>query len=309
MTARTDAIHTIGVVAERTGISADVIRVWERRYDAVQPERDDGGRRMYTRADIDRLGLLARATEGGRSIGQVVDLDPETLRELVREDEAARASVAATRRYPADAQELVDTGLRLVRSLDATELENLLVGAAARHGIPTLLRTVVAPMFRAIGDAWHAGELSIAQEHLATVTVRGVLVRLLGNIPQADAAPVLLVATPVGERHEIGVLMVAAEAMTAGWSVVYLGADLPAAEIAAAAVETRARAVAVGAVYGPGPVVLEREIRDLRLALPVDVTLLLGGSAIADIEVPRGNGSVVHVEDLDHLQAELRSLA
>ena len=65
------SLHPIGVVAERTGLSLDVLRVWERRYGVVQPTRDEGGRRLYSDADIERLRLLAEATSGGRAIRQV----------------------------------------------------------------------------------------------------------------------------------------------------------------------------------------------------------------------------------------------
>src|SRR5919206_4189304 len=87
------ARHPIGVVAERTGLSPDLLRVWERRYRAVEPSRSGDGQRAYSDADIERLRLLRLATTAGRSIGQVARLATEELARLVGEDEAARPRV------------------------------------------------------------------------------------------------------------------------------------------------------------------------------------------------------------------------
>jgi DNA-binding transcriptional MerR regulator len=64
----------VRVVAQRTGLSPDVLRAWEKRYSVVQPLRSDGGQRFYTDADLERFSLLARAIAGGRNIGQISDL-------------------------------------------------------------------------------------------------------------------------------------------------------------------------------------------------------------------------------------------
>lgn len=304
-----DAIHPIGVAAERAGISPDLIRAWERRYGVVEPGRDEAGRRVYTSADIARLRLLARATEGGRSIGQVADLEQAALDELVREDEAARRADAPPTVVPEGVAQVVEAALGHARALDAAALEALLLRAASLHGVPLLLRGVLAPLFRAVGDLWHEGSLTPSQEHLASATVRGVLARVLAGVPVAADAPMLLVTTPAGERHEIGALLAAAAATVEGWRVTYLGTDLPAADIAAAARETRARAVAVSAVYAPGPEALVDELRALRASLPRDVALVLGGAAAADASEGIEREGVAVPGDLDAFQAHLRALA
>lgn len=84
--------HPMRVVTRRTGLSADLLRVWEKRYDVVKPGRSSGGRRLYSDADIERLRLLYRATLAGRGIGQVAALSTPALVALVRRDaDAERA--------------------------------------------------------------------------------------------------------------------------------------------------------------------------------------------------------------------------
>src|SRR5687767_4013223 len=136
------ARHPIGVVAERTGLSPDVLRVWERRYRAVEPSRAADGQRAYSDADVERLRLLRLSTQAGRSIGQVARLATEELTRLVREDEDAarqRVSRLGERAGPAPATEDVERALDLARAVDAPGLESFLRRSAAAYGVPVFL--------------------------------------------------------------------------------------------------------------------------------------------------------------------------
>ena len=86
--------HPIQVVSRRTGLSQDVIRVWERRYHAVSPERSPTNRRLYSDEDIQRLALLRRATKGGRRIGDVAGLSDEQVQRIARDAQADPANLA-----------------------------------------------------------------------------------------------------------------------------------------------------------------------------------------------------------------------
>jgi methylmalonyl-CoA mutase cobalamin-binding domain/chain len=94
-------------------------------------------------------------------------------------------------------------------------------------------------------------------------------------------APVLVVATPAGQLHELGAVMVAAAAADAGWNVVYLGTSLPAAEIAGAAIQNRAKAVALSIVYPADDPNLPTELENLRRYLPPTTHILAGGRSAA----------------------------
>lgn len=303
------ARHPIGVVSERTGLTPDVLRVWERRYGVVEPERSEGGQRLYTDADIERLRLLHLATLAGRAIGQVAELNTAELSELLREDEAERAR-APRRGTAPDPSDYVGRALEPVRALDAEGLESLLRRAAAVLGVRVFLEDVAAPLFREIGEEWHAGRLSPAQEHVATVVIRRVLDGVMGLFSPRDDAPLLLVATPSGDRHEVGALLVAASALGSGWNVVYLGADLPASEVVVAARSKRARAVAVSAVLagngdGRG---LVTELSELRRGLPAHVPVVVGGAGVARREAELSAEGLVVVGDLGGLAPVLEGL-
>lgn len=272
--------HPIQVVARRTGLGADVIRVWERRYGAVEPTRDSAGRRLYSDADIDRLLLLRRATEGGRRIGDVARLDSTELEGLVADDqihqqrEQPTAGAAAGRAMGARYLEMC---LAAVRAVSPVDLEAALQQAAVALSTPALLDQVLMPLLKEIGERCRVGDLRVSQEHAATAVLRTFLAGLTAGYRASERAPVLVVATPAGQRHELGALMAALSAAAEGWKVVYLGPDLPAEEIAYAALETRAPAVALSIVYPPDDPRVADELRRLHRALPADATLFVGG--------------------------------
>ena len=313
-TATTDEIprHPIAVVAERTGLSQDVLRVWERRYRAVEPRRGPGGHRTYSDADIARLRLLHAATSAGRSIGHVASLSTEALQRMAHEDAAARAERidARTAARGSDATRAVADvlahAINATARLEASELQHVLRRAVAQLGVPLFIEDVVSPLLRQVGDDWHAGRLTIAQEHLASATIHDIVAESMRAMVPSSDAPTLVVSTPAGERHAIGAALVAAAAATDGWRVLYLGADLPASEIATAAHSAHARVVALSATYLSDRRRTLEELRALRALLPPHVTLVVGGGAAATIAADLEGAGIRVGATLAHLRETLR---
>jgi methanogenic corrinoid protein MtbC1 len=145
-----------------------------------------------------------------------------------------------------------------------------------------------------VGERWHRGQLGVAAEHMATSVVERVVGWLMRPWSAEDAGPVVVVATPAGQRHQLGALLVAALAVEQGWRVVYLGADVPASEIAAAAELRKARLVALSTVYPSGDAAVTKELRELGGLLGDGIGLVVGGSAAASYaDVIREGGGVV----------------
>ena len=192
------------------------------------------------------------------------------------------------------------------RALDGAGVEHVLRRAASLLGTPAFLDDVVVALSRQIGEEWVAGRLTVAQEHLTSGVLRPLLSQLRAGLPVSAAAPVLVVATPVGERHEIGALLAAAAAAVEGWRVTYLGADLPWEEIARAALETGARAVALSSVYVTDVHLVAAEVTALRERLPGDVAILLGGAGLVRLRERVADLDVVRIGDLSELRSYLR---
>ena len=303
--------HPIQVVVRRTGLSAHVIRVWEKRYGAVEPMRTPTNRRRYSDSDIERLQLLYRVTRTGRSIGQVAHLDTETLRDLIREDELATPAVlpqAPTSSEALSIQAHLDACLAAVARLDASDLETVLLRARVALSQPVFNEQLIVPLMEGIGQLWHDGTLRIAHEHLASAVVRTFMGSLHDGTSSASVAPRLLVTTPVGQWHEIGALLVASTAAADGWQVTYLGPNLPAEEIAAAAQQQGAKAVALSLVYPADDPRVIQDVSMLRRYLPRNVDLLVGGrSSAAYAEVLTAIG-VVHLHDMVQLRHHLDTI-
>ncbi len=297
--------HPIAVVAERTGLSQDVLRVWERRYGAVQPDRAPNAQRLYSDADIERLRLLHDATRAGRAIGQVAKLSTEALTALVEEDAAERPQ----RRPPIASAEpgvVVSAALALARALDAGGLDDVLRRAAARLGSSPFLETVAVPLLRLVGDEWHAGRLTPSVEHLVSATLHDIIVETMRAFAGQNGAPTVLVATPAGDRHAIGAALVGAAAAVEGWRVLYLGADLPAEEIVLAARAASVRVVALSVLYMENEQRVLGELRAVRAALPAEVVLLVGGAGVSPLRVELTRLGVLVESSLAGLVTELR---
>ncbi|MEW6300123.1 MAG: MerR family transcriptional regulator [Thermodesulfobacteriota bacterium] len=319
--------HPIKVVARRVGLSPHVVRMWEKRYRAVVPRRTPTRRRIYSDADVERLVLLRRAIAQGRSIGQIAHLSTDKLLALVEADETARggahgASLETGRglRLPAseegtvgprpqpDAGGYVEQALAAVKQFDPATLESALAHAAVALGQTALIEQVVVPLLYRVGELWRDGELRVAHEHLASAVVRSFLGSLRGAFEPSAVAPNLVVATPLGQLHELGALLVAATAVSEGWRVTYLGANLPAEELAGAARQSLARAVALSIVYPADDPRVRRELEQVRHYLGPTVPLLVGGRAAGSYDATLRATGAVRLDDLRRLRAYLETL-
>lgn len=269
--------HPIAVVAERTGLSRHVLRAWERRYAAVEPLRTPGGQRVYSNEHIDRFRLLAAATKRGRTISLIARLSDDALARLVAEDAAEiPAPPESDGRSHA---ERAEAALEHTRALDGSALDRELRRTIARYGIPVFLDDIVPTFMHRVGEEWQAGRLTVAQEHLASAAVLAIILEAWRSVPEAPGAPRLLVTTPSGERHAVGAALAAAAAALDGWTIIYLGVDVPAADIIAAASASRADAVALSIVHTENPAAVVRELRAVRAAMPATIPVLAGGAA------------------------------
>ncbi len=278
----TEPRHPINFVSRRTGLSPYLIRAWERRYQAVVPERSGTNRRLYSDADVDRFKLMAQVIALGHSIGQIADLNDDRLREIIRTSADDRQTPEPADLSPDEAVgELLQRAKDSVTRGDADALLTALTDANVRLSQPVLLSNVVVPLLHWIGQQWHSGALRIAQEHLASEVVRDFLAGLRRQNQSRKGAPRVIVATPSGEAHEFGALMAAITASADGWQDVYLGPNTPWQEIAEAAIANQASAVAIGLAHtGNAPDVQEDLVR-LRRYLPESVAVFVGGPGAA----------------------------
>lgn len=252
------ALLRIGELARRHGVTPDVLRVWERRYGLLSPERSAGGFRLYTARDDERVAAMRRHLAQGYS--------------------AAVAARMALRAPSAPAPEERDDIVAAARAELGAELESfrdveaqaVLDRLLAIFSVEAVLRDVVLPYLAALGDRWEAGEVSVAQEHFASAVLRG---RLMGLARRFDvgAGPRALLACPADEHHDLGLLCFGIGLREHGWRVTWLGADTPIDTVRDTAVHLSPDLVVLCGER-PGP--LDRvagEIAELARRVPVAV--------------------------------------
>lgn len=300
--------HPIGVVARRTGLKPDLIRAWERRYGAVAPGRSDTRRRFYSDADVERLQLLRRAVETGRSIGQIANLSNEALEALIAAEPAPPSTSPGLSPHGETAEAFLELCLTAARRLEVAELELHLERASVALSRINLLERLMVPLLHRLGELWQRGELRPTHEHLASAVVRSFLGGMYRAYDTPATAPHLLSTTPSRQRHELGALIVAAVAAGEGWRATYLGPDLPPEEIAAAAREKGAKAVALSLVYPPDDPLLGDDLRRLRRLLPSTTALIAGGHASHAYGAVLDEIGAVRAADLPSLRRELERL-
>jgi MerR family transcriptional regulator, light-induced transcriptional regulator len=208
----------IGVLAQRTGVSPELLRAWEQRYGLLHPSRSEGGFRLYSDDDERRVRLTTDLIANGLSAA-----------------EAARQALEAdvSTPPPVDGVLVGELAGRLRESLDAMDAEvaHLVFDRLlASLSVTTVLGEVVLPYLRELGDRWATGDVSVAQEHFASNLIRG---RLLGLARGwgAGEGPNVLLACPPGEAHDLALIVFGIEVARRGWRVTFLGADTPMATI------------------------------------------------------------------------------
>jgi DNA-binding transcriptional MerR regulator/methylmalonyl-CoA mutase cobalamin-binding subunit len=275
----------------------------------VAPVRSEGGQRLYSDSDVERLALLRTLTDGGYAIGQLARLSGEELNRLVQQEPRPEPIPGALEPIGPETAALRAALLGAIDRFDAAGLRQGLESAAVGLGIPRFLNEVLAPLLTEIGLRWRDGRMSIAHEHLATAVVRQVLGWVRETVETPGPGPMLVVATPALQLHEGGALLAAATAAAEGWRVTYLGADLPAGEIADAARRASALAVALSLLHPSDDPGVGADLQTLRQALPAALPILVGGSAAGAYAaaIQAVNGRVV--SDLPTLRQTLRALA
>jgi DNA-binding transcriptional MerR regulator/methylmalonyl-CoA mutase cobalamin-binding subunit len=275
-------LYPIRAVSKLTGISIDTLRAWERRYQAVTPQRDES-RRLYTEADVQRLNLLSAAVEKGHSIGRLATLSDEELQSLITSSAAVANGIEPVKstppQEPPPAQRSAERSvMEAIERMDYAEAERELSLLAALLPPRELVHSLALPLMRQVGKAWHEGRLSIAQEHMTSALLRNLLGALIPLYRRSSPASKLLFATPSGEHHEFGILVSAMLAAGGGLGIVYLGANLPAEEIVNAAQKTAPQAVVLGFIGANGAKAAMEELQKVTQKLPAQTELWVGGT-------------------------------
>lgn len=284
---------TITAVERETGLSKDVLRVWERRYGFPSPVRDAHGERLYPQEQVDRLRLIRRLMDQGHRPGRLV---------AVEADKLAGMLAGGSDTPPGPEEEALQRLVDCLRTHDFGRLAQTLQERLVRQGLQHFVLDTVAPLTRMVGEAWEQGRLEVFEEHLFTEQAKRILRQGIATLPLQHRGPRVLLTTVPGEQHVLGLLMVEALFALEGAECVTLGSQMPLQDIARAAVAHQAGVVALS-FSGAFP---RRQVSgllvQLRELLPPAILIWVGGRGSA------GLGAIPGVQIFSGLEASLAGL-
>ena len=258
-------LYPIGAVAEMTGVNPITLRAWERRYGLVEPVRTSTGRRLYSRADIERIERVTALLDRGMRIGQVRD-------ELDAQDRRGATTGAPVGDPWSHLRGRMTTAI--IR-FDEDALEEAYNAALSLYSIDDVTRELLTPLLVALGERWQAGTGSVAEEHFFGFYLRNKLGARFHHRPRGNRGPRVLAACLPGEQHENGLLLLSLALHERGFRVVSLGANLPLEEVPTAARQSGCSAVVLSGSMAP-----DRELLAARLPRVVaraGVPIVIGG--------------------------------
>lgn len=286
----------IAAVERDTGLSKDVLRMWERRYGFPVPNRDANGERSYPADQVERLRLIKRLMDQGHRPGKLIAAPAAELREL------------APRRSPPRVQESVEEAgdldelLTLIRRHDVAGYQQAMQQRLARKGLQRFVQDTVAPLTRRVGEAWEDGSFEVFEEHLFTELTKRLLRQAIAALPGGNRGPRILMTSVPEEPHVLGLLMAEALFALEGAECIPLGTQMPLLEIGRAAIAHQAEIVALSFSTAFPQRQIPGLLLQLRLVLPPEMALWVGGGGIGRLEKMDG---VLLLSALDELAPAL----
>jgi DNA-binding transcriptional MerR regulator len=236
-------MYSIKAITSLTGLTAETLRAWERRYDCITPQRNETGRRSYTQADLDKLKLLVSLTQNGHAISKIANLSCEELQNFQNQ-----TSVHTDRPQPNLFNQIIDA----LQQYQIERVEQLLKKALLAFEPLEYARDILLPSLQMIGQLWHEEKINIAQEHMYTSCVKRIVLTMVNNLHQPSKHnPSMMFATPSGEPHEFGILLGCMIAAAQQYTCYYVGPDLPSLDIIDASKNLKPDVIVLGMVKNP----------------------------------------------------------
>lgn len=223
---------SISQLAQFSGIKAHTIRMWEQRYNALQPNRSEGNTRYYDNAQLRRLLNIVSLMRGDYKVSELCVLDDERLFKMVGEFKSIGTNDEADDYF---VSQLISAGM----SYDAPLFGKIFSQSIRRYGMKETYLRVIYPMLVRIGIMWSGDAMPPAPEHFISNLVRQKLFSAIDSLPnERSASDSWLLFLPENELHEIGLLFAHYLIRLSGRKVVYLGSNVPLESLSLAIAET-----------------------------------------------------------------------
>jgi MerR family transcriptional regulator, light-induced transcriptional regulator len=282
--------YRIQTVAEMTGVPAATLRAWERRYGIPSPERSTSAYRLFSEHDVASIRRLKELCDAGMA-------PAEAARLVLRGEEASNTPVESD-----PYRRACEAIIRAVADFDARDLDRAIRAAMFLGSASTVYHRIFAPTMRAVGDRWHAGTFSIAQEHMATEVLTGVARDMLGLI-EPPSGPEALLACFADEQHSLPLYGVAFGLIHSGLRPIVLGARTPPSAIQHGVESIQPALVCLSVTVTP-PAPRARELIDGYAEATRGVLWIVGGPGSEPLRSPieASGGIVVGTQPFDEIR-------
>lgn len=289
-------------VLRQTGISADRLRVWERRYGAVRPQRTDNGRRVYRDAEVQRLKLLITLVSRGQAIGAIATLpDDELLRRIGNSKPSAQPH-----------GEDLKTLIHALAGFDLERIRSTLGRIRYSTSPRDFAFQIVPQVMFLVGKKIEQGSFSIAQEHALSEIFQGHLKRIYEDLSvldgKRDGDGTFLFCTREGDPHDFGLMMAAIACRAAGFKTNYVGKSLPLDALVRTARDLKPRAIVLGVATLPKSeekISAQTYLSSIHASIDPSVEFWVGGSAAASLKRPAGDRTFFFFSSIEELEEKL----
>jgi len=293
----------IAAVERDTGLSKDVLRMWERRYGFPIPDRNGNGERIYPAEQVERLRLIKRLMDAGHRPGKLIATATEELSALAPKRPAQPAAGDDTGEVAAELAKL----LALIKQHDVPGYQQAMQQRLARQGLHRFVQDTVAPLTRHVGAAWEEGSVEVFEEHLFTELTKRLLRQAIATLPGGSRSPRIVLTSVPDEPHVLGLLMAEALLALEGAECIPLGTQMPLLEIGRAAEAHRADIVALSFSVAFPQRQIPGLLQQMRLILPAGSELWAGGGGVARVAKMDGVVLLPSLDDAVRALAEWRA--
>lgn len=225
MSISTTPTFNLKAVLKETGIAADTLRAWERRYGLPMPDRSPGGHRLYSKRDIEIIKWLMAKQSEGLSISRAVDLWNE---QTATGQDPLPAAVIQTFSIPGvNLDSVRQAWLNACLAYDESTAEQVLNQAFAAHPLEAVCIEVMQRGLQQLGEMWYHNQINVQQEHFTFALVQRRLSALIAAAPPPTRPYTILIGCTTQEQHVFVPMLLTLLLRRRGLKVVYLGADVP----------------------------------------------------------------------------------
>lgn len=231
----TTPAFNLKVVLKETGLTADTLRAWERRYGLPVPQRTAGGHRLYSQRDMETIKWLMKRQAEGLSISRAVDMWKEQIASgldpLAGSGQSVAPSTSALAAQYASVtalDELRADWIEACLNFSESTSEQVLNQAFSIFPVEAVCIEILQKGLSEIGSLWYENRASVQEEHFASSLATRRLDALLSASPAPTRKQTVIVGCPPGEWHTLIPLLLALLLRRRGWNVIYLGANVPA---------------------------------------------------------------------------------